>query len=509
MNSDFVFYRSLLIRRLPLMVTIFVLCSAIGFGLAMTLPPKYNASAQLLLESAQIPEAMTQSGNSAPGSEQLQIIERRVMTRANLIDIANKYSVFGNETRVSPDAVVDAMRNSIRINSRSGRNSATTMNIEFSAENPRLAANVVNEVVTLVLQLDSQRRVGIAEQTLDFFDEEVQRLDQELAIRSSAIVSFKEQNQDALPENLDYRVDRLASLQDQIIAATRSRAALTEQRNRLMALGTDSLGRGGPALSPSQQALQAAQTELQQALTIYSEQNPRIRVIRARIAQLEAQVAGETGQAEPVVVESQAKKLFDLQLEEIDQRFELLDQQMARAEEEIATLKRAIEKTPENAIRLESLQRDYQNTLDQYNAAVANRSAASSRERIETLAKGERITVIEQASAPSEPTSPNRRLIAGGGVALGTALAAGVFLLLEFLNRAVRRPVDLVRGLSIQPIATIPYLETSTGKQRRRLTQVALIGALAIGIPIILWAIHMYYMPLDLIIDKVLNRLGF
>ncbi len=509
MSSDIAFYRSLLVRRMPLMVTIFVLCSAIGFGLAMTLPPKYSASAQLLLESAQIPD-QTQSATTAPGSEQLQIIERRVMTRANLIDIANKYSVFASAGRMSPDAVVEEMRELIEITSRSGSNAATTMNVEFTAENPRLAANVVNEVVTLVLQLDTQRRVGIAEQTLDFFDEEVKRLDQELAIRSSAIVSFKEQNQDALPENLEYRVDRQARLQDQIIVATRDRAALTEQRNRLMALGTDSLSNNAPRLSPSQQALLNAQTELQQALTIYSEQNPRIRVLRARVAQLEAQVSGETGQeAEPVVVESQAKKLFDLQLEEIDQRFEFLDKQIERAETEIATLTTAIEKTPENAIRLESLQRDYENTLEQYNAAVANRSAASSRERIETLAKGERITVIEQASAPTEPTSPNRRLVAGGGVVLGTALAAGVFVLLELLNRAVRRPIDLVRGLQIQPIATIPYLETSTGKKRRRFTQIVLIGALAIGIPIILWAVHMFYLPLDLIIDKILSRFGF
>ncbi len=509
MSSDIAFYRSLIFRRMPLMMTVFVLCSAIGFGLAMTLPAKYEASAQLLLESAQIPDQLTEGGGAAPGSEQLQIIERRVMTRANLIDMANKFDVFRGADRVSPDAIVAAMRNQIRIRSASGRDQATTMTISFSAENPRLAANVVNEVVTLVLQLDTQRRVGIAEQTLDFFEEEVRRLDQELAIRSAAIVSFKEQNQDALPENLEYRVDRLGRLQDQIIAATRDRAALTEQRNRLIALGTESLTASAPRLSPAQQALQNAQNELEQALTVYSETNPRIRVIRALIAQLESQVAAESGQESAETIESPAERLFDLQLEEIDQRFDFIDQQIARAEAEIETLSLAIEKTPENAIRLESLQRDYANTLDQYNKAVANQSAASSRERIETLSKGERITVIEQATAPSVPTSPNRRLIAGGGVALGTMLAVGVFVLLELLNRAVRRPVDLVRGLSIQPIATIPYLETATGKKRRRMTQLLLIGALAVGIPVALWAIHMFYMPIDLIIDKIFSRFGF
>ena len=140
---------------------------------------------------------------------------------------------------------------------------------------------------------------------------------------------------------------------------------------------------------------------------------------------------------------------------------------------------------------------------------MSNLAAASNRERIETLSKGQRITVIEQATPPSQPTSPNRRLIAGGGVALGTGLAVGVFLLLELLNRAVRRPGDIVRGLSIQPIATIPYLETSAGKTRRRVFQVAVVVALALGIPAALWALHMYYMPLALLTSKVKDRFGF
>ena len=505
MNSDLRFYRSLVFRRMPLMVTVFVLCSAIGVGLAMTLPPKYEASAQLLLESAQIQSVE----NSASGSEQFQIIERRVMTRANLIDIANKYQVFGAGARISPDEVVNSMRSRVNIRSRSGRDAATTMTISFSAEKPRQASNVVNEIVTLVLQLDSERRVGIAGQALEFFEDEVARLDQELAIRSASIVSFKERNKDALPDNLNYRVDRQGRLQDQIIALTRDRAALTEQRNRLLALGSEAIRGGAPRLSPAQQAVESAQEELRQALTVYSETNPRIRVLRARLAQLEAQAAAEGGQSAGADEESPAQKLFNLQLAEIDTRMTFIDQQIGRAEVEIVELADAIERTPENAIRLESLERDYANTLGQYNEAVANLAAATNRERMETLSKGERITVIEQATPPSQPTSPNRRLIAGGGVALGTGLAVAAFFLLEILNRAVRRPGDIVRGLSIQPIATIPYLETAAGKTRRRLLQVAVVIALAIGIPAALWAVHTFYMPLDLLTSKVLARFGF
>ncbi|MGI9390952.1 MAG: GumC family protein [Boseongicola sp.] len=505
MNSDIRFYWGLFLRRLPVMATIFVVCSAIGIGLALTLPSRFVASARLLIESAQIPDELAASTVRTAPTEQLQIIEQRLLTRANLIDIANEFSVFSGTARLTPDQVVANMRDLTSIDTSSGRDRATLMTISFRATEPSLAANVVNEFVTLVLNEDSVRRQGLAEQTLDFFEKEVERLSEELANRSASIVAFKERNQDALPENLDFRVSRLSRLQDQIIAATRDRAAISEQRNRMLALG--SISQNEIRLSPAQEALQSARAELNQALTIYSENNPRIRVLKTRIAQLESAATAEgSGSTD---TEDPAKRLFDLQLAELDQRAIYLDQQIDRAQEEIEELKIAIEKTPENAIRLEVPERDYENPLGQYNGAVENLAKAQTGERIEVLSKGERISVIEQASAPTEPNSPNRQLIAGGGVALGTALAIGFYILLELINKTIRRPGDLTRGLTIQPLATIPYLETSGGKARRRALQTIVIAGLGIGIPIALWATHTFYLPLDLLTDKIVDRLGF
>ncbi|MBT8460600.1 MAG: lipopolysaccharide biosynthesis, partial [Boseongicola sp.] len=492
-------------KRLPLMATIFVLCSAIGIGLALMLPSKYIADATLLVESPQIPDELAASTVRTSPTERLQIIEQRLMTRANLIDIANEFEVFGGRGRMTPDEVVEEMRDLTEIRRTASRGGATFMTISFRATSPNLSAGVANEFVTLVLNDDSERRQSLAEQTLDFFEESVDRLNQQLALQSAEIVEFKDANQDALPENLDFRIDRLSRLQDQLIAAARDRAALTEQRSRMMVIGQ---GATGVQLSPAQQELAATQEELRRALTVYSETNPRVRMLRARVAQLSETAANEDQTAVATAVDPNAA-LFDLEMEAIERRVVFLDEQETRITSEVEELRDAIERTPENAIRLESLEREYQNTLNQYNTAVQNLARAQTGERIEVLSKGERISVIEQATPPTEPNSPNRPLIAGGGVALGMALALGIFFLLELTNRAIRRPADLVKGLSIQPIATIPYLETTGGKARRRALQSILIAALAIGIPAVLWAVHTFYLPIDLIVDRVISRFGF
>lgn len=504
MNSDLRFYWALFLRRLPLMAVVFVLCSAIGIGLSLTLPSRYAASAQLLVESPQIPDELAASTVSASTTERLQIIEQRLLTRANLIDIANEFRVFQGAGRMTPDEVVEEMRDLTLIERLGTRDGATFMTISFQATDPQLSADVVNRFVTLVLQQDSARRQTLAEQTLDFFEQDEERLDQQLAIKSQAIVDFKAANQDALPESLDFRVNRLANLQDLAAAAVRDRASLTEQRTRMMIIGANAQQE---QLSPAQRELRETEEELSRALTVYSETNPRVRVLQARVAQLAEAVATEDPESQETV-EDPAQALFALDLADIERRIEFLDERTAAAESEIAELEDAISRTPSIAIELESLEREYENTLDQYNNAVANLARAQTGERIELLSKGERISVIEPGVPPTEPSSPNRLLISGGGVGLGIVLAVGLFLLLEMTNRAIRRPVDLSRGLSIQPLATIPYLETSGGKARRRALQTILILVLALGIPAALWAVHTFYLPLDLIIDRLLNWFG-
>jgi len=78
MTSDIRFYKTLFVKRIPLMATIFVLCSAIGVGLAVMLPSRYVAEATLLVESPQIPDELAASTVRTSATERLQIIEQRL-----------------------------------------------------------------------------------------------------------------------------------------------------------------------------------------------------------------------------------------------------------------------------------------------------------------------------------------------------------------------------------------------------------------------------------------------
>ena len=106
-----------------------------------------------------------------------------------------------------------------------------------------------------------------------------------------------------------------------------------------------------------------------------------------------------------------------------------------------------LEATPSNAISLDTLQRDYDAVRIQYDEAVSNRAQAETGDIIEALSKGQRISVIEQAVPPEEPTSPNRPKLAAVGIGGGMMLGIGFIMLLELMNTAIRRPQDIISSL--------------------------------------------------------------
>ena len=72
-------------RRSP-----FVPITVASIFVAVSLPAIYSAQMKLVVESSQIPGNLAQSTVDTPAREQLQLFETRLMTRDNLLSIANQ-----------------------------------------------------------------------------------------------------------------------------------------------------------------------------------------------------------------------------------------------------------------------------------------------------------------------------------------------------------------------------------------------------------------------------------
>ena len=177
-------------------------------------------------------------------------------------------------------------------------------------------------------------------------------------------------------------------------------------------------------------------------------------------------------------------------------------------ETQLTVLAKSIEQTPNVEMQLNILTRKQEQLQSQYDLNLDRLNTAATGEEIEAQQQGERFEVIEQPSFPDEPISPNRLLIAGGSIFGGIAAGLGLIVLLELLNQSIRRPVELINRLGIQPFATVPYIQTRSETIRRRLRAATSILAVAVCVPAALYLIHYHYMPIDLIISKLATRFG-
>jgi len=503
---DIGFLIRLFLRRLHYMVLIALPIVTFALWLALNLPPSYSAQARLLVESPQVPSDLAASTMRIETTEVLRVLEQQLLSRERMLALSRRFDLHADAPEMSANDIVDDMRGRTRVDLPNPRDPAAFVTLSFRAGDPEVSASVVDALVTYLTADYASLRTSATRQTLDFFDAEVDRLQEELDAQTARIVEFQEANKDALPDSLDYRRARQTSLQERLAQIDRELSSLRDRREQMVRLfeETGRVPGNSEDLSPEQAELQELRRELSRARVVYAPDNPRIRNLERRVEALEADVVADGAGARadgPV-------SLLDMQLADIDGQMDYLADQKVQIEAELAQLGETIRETPSNAVTLNALERDLQNIQRQYDQAVARRAQARVGDRVESQSQGRRLTLVEPPVPPDEPTAPNQKLIVAAGVAAGGGLAVAIVGAIELLNSAVRRPVEITRAMGVAPYASLPFLRTRRQILLRR-GGIALAFVLAVAaIPAGLWAVNTYYMPLDLVMDKVANRTG-
>jgi polysaccharide biosynthesis transport protein len=466
------FYVSIFVRRSPYFGLVVAFATIIGILVAYILPPVYQAEAKILVESPQISTVLARSTVPEEIAKQLQRIELEMMARDNLLALANQFNLYDATSNLSSDDIADDMRANTKVEpiflDTAGPGGASGFSISFKARDPVLAANVVNHFAHLFLQKNVSFRTGQAGGTLQFFQQEVEKRGKELRQLEGRLANFKDENRDTLPESLAFRQSRQISLQERLFQLDREEAAARDERAKVAETLLEEAGASKSGQSLKQQALEQFRRVLIEKRTIYSEQSSVIGAIQAQITALEQDIEQERIKASAPANKEKRTSEFDRRLIDVSKRLISLPLEKERLRREIGGLAETILKTPVTETALAALEREYQSAQAQYIAATARMSDAAIGQQIETNSKGERLSLLEEAVPPRKPVQPKRRLIAAGGLAAGVALGACLIALLELFGNTIRRPIELVKRLELEPLATIPFIELNSGSPPKR-----------------------------------------
>ena len=516
------FLMGVLRRRWLLLASVFTIGSVLALAVAYVLPPIYESQARILVESQQIPSDLARSTITSNPQERIQLIEQRLLTRRNMLDIAERYDVFRAQS-LSPSEIVDKMREAISFESigvtDARRNTIVTgLTITFEADRAQLAAQVANELLTRVLEQNVQQRQAMASETVDFFDAEVERLSAELASIEEEISAFKRENEGSLPESLEFRRSELERLQEAAFDRESRRIVLEEQKRLIeetIEIGAAGLNAPLSRLSASEQELARLQSALAQQRGILADTHPAIRALSSRIASLESSLSAEPSAndvsdeaaAGDVAVAGRAAEALR-QVESIERELDLLTSQQESEQARIAELRASIARTPQVEIALGGLLRAQETAQTRHRAAILKQAEAATGERLEVNRQAERFEILEQPQVADRPSSPNRPVIAAAGMLGSLFLGVGLMGLVEFFNQSLRAPADLEAKLDLRPVVVVPYISTQGEIARRRWTTRLLVFSILVIIPGALFLIDQFYLPLPILIARFLDSTG-
>jgi len=507
-------YFRALIRRIWLVLTVFILGAGIAVAIAYLLPPVYESSAKILVESQQIPQDLAQSTVPQGAAERLTLIEQRLMTRDNLLDLVRRLDLFPEYTHLSPSDKIELVRKNTKFENltfsggqRGNQQQVSAFTITYRANSPALAARVASEFVTMVLEQNLASRSARASETYKFFDQQVNRFGSELLELEAEISRFKDENGDALPESYQFRLNELSELERQQFELQQRQVMLSEQR-RAVERG-DLFLASGASLSPEERELQQLRRELIQKRSTLAESHPQITALKASIGALEAAISPLMDDAEDAESADESRAtMISNQLEVIDRELALIGERLESGEERAVALRESLKRTPRVEMKLNTLTRRHQTLQAQYSNAIQKLAAADTGQRLEVNRQAERFEVIEQAQVSREPVAPPRMMIAAGGTFGSLALGIALVLGLEIINPKIRTPADLQRHLDLRPMVTIPYIKTKYERRLRILKWAVRLLLAVIIIGGVLWLIDQYIMPLPLLFSRIMDKTG-
>lgn len=505
-------YIDILRRRFVMVISIFISFSIITLMLAIFLPPVYQATGTILIESQQISSSFIAPTVTQAVRERIEIVKQHVMTRENILRLINKHNLYGtgdgNNRRVTSD-VIEKFRDNVEIeilNTGGSRRGRTTYAFKVSFEH--LHANqtykVTSDVVTLFLDENIKSRVSRATETTEFLSKEAKRLKLDLETKENLVAAYKRENANALPEHLKLHVNMLQRTET-ILANVERNYKSAENEKRQLELQLTSAEAGVDVGDTYTAKLERLNAEYQQSKILYKENHPTVRQLKRKIESLVKGGEHETPNANiNKVYVGKIKKLMN----EVSFRLKSLGEQKIPLRKKISKLEKQIIKTPQVELGLISLSRDHSSAQKKYEEIQLKQLGAQVSENLEGENKAGRFILIEPPQLPDKPIKPKRAKIVLIGLFIALAAGLGLALMVEMMNMRIRGKGALEAILGTEPLIEIPYIKTNIEHVERKALIVKIIAGvfgLAILISIL---IHFLYLPLDFIFYKILSRLG-
>ena len=471
---------------------------------ATLMPNTYSSQATILVEQPDVGADLVRTTVRPSSEEQLQIIGQRVINRSRLRELIEEFDLYPEERATMPiDDVVGLMRGDIQLAAIRGdplrgsvrsQGGGIAFTVVYASRSPDVAQQVVRELTELFLSENTLQRQLAARETTRFIEQESARVARQVAEVEAQLAAFRAAHRDSLPEMQSLNRDLLQRREDELGRNEQSLRTLDERISQIQA----ELAQTSP--SRYLDRVRALEAEYASLAAQYTERHPdRVRA-RRELDTLREETAG--GVNNPVFDSLQSQLQSAL-----GERRSLLATR-AGLREQMAELEQRLGNTSLIEADYRSLTREQETLVAQLRDLRSRKLQAQLGESLEEEGRAERFVLIQPATLPLSPSSPNRPALLFMGLVLALGGGMGTVVARESLDNTVHGPSGVLRATGMPPLATIPQILTDADRaallQRRVLITLAIIAAIGASLTFV----HYQVQPLDELYADLQERAG-
>ena len=472
-------YLTILKRKWWIIAIPTLLLPIVGFGISYMIPPQYVSQTLVLINQQRVSDELIKSVVSEDLNSRLASMKEQIESRASLEPIIKKYNLY-ESLGSDMDQKVQLARKATdiqAIHSDIHSNGLPGFHISFTASDPQTAQQVCQEITSLFTSANTRIRGAAAQSTVDFLTQQVAAAKATMDDLDQKLAAFKLQHAGEMPDDTQATTQILTSLSSRLDAVntslnnlqqnkTMQESMLAQQEQALAASPANSPTRSPDAAEKELENLQAQESDLS---IHYTDDYPALKRVRARIADLQKQIAKQAEAPPPVPASKPKSGVEPASITQLRTQIKILDSMMVQKRQEQEQISAQIRNyqgkmaaTPLVEGQEKQLTRDYTTSLENYNALKSKLDSATMGVEMEHQQQGETFQLVDAANLPESPNWPKRQMFGLAGLVAGLALGLGIVALLEYRDTALRTERDVWAFTQLPTLAVIAWSENAT-----------------------------------------------
>jgi polysaccharide chain length determinant protein (PEP-CTERM system associated) len=533
-------YARLIYHRKWVVLSVFALVAGGTFFFAQSLPNIYQSETVIMVDPQKVPESYVKSTVTGDLRNRLGTLSQQILSATRLQKIIDTLNLYPEERKtLAREDVITKMRSEISptiVGDFGGSQDLQAFKITYRGKDPRLVAQVTNQLATLFIDENWKAREQQATGTTEFLENQLQDTRKTLEDQENKLKDFRLKHVGEMPEQEAADLTLLGQVQAQLQLEGEAVNRAEDQKNLFASMMSQSapvVDTDPPEPDPAVKAVTTAQTapasqqnaqlnldnaRLDVLLRQYTPAHPDVKRLKKKIEDEKARLAANdsapaavavpvpppppatetaadtapasrtAGKRTPPPVAMHFNPILQSQMKAIDFEIAKHKTEQERLSKLVASYRAKVDSIPLREQEIASLTRDYEMNKAHYAQLLDRELSAETATQLEIRQKGEKFEVLDTAQPAERPSSPNRKLINAGGAIAGLTLGLILALATELLGMSITGAQDIIDSSSLKVLGVIPVIETQRDRTMRR-RRLVVAGASATFATLLLGAV--------------------